>query len=520
VLLIVADDLGFSDLGAFGGEIATPNLDRLAYEGLRLTEFHVSPTCSPTRAMLLTGTDNHRAGLGNMGELITPEQRGKPGYEGHLTASVVTLAERLRAVGYQTVMSGKWHLGVEPDQDPSRRGFERTFALLEAGHNHFGRPNLPPPELGGVHYTENGVPAKLPADFYSSDYFTDRMLGYLREADPKRPFFAYLPYSAPHWPLQAAKQMIERYRGRYDDGWEALHRARLERQARLGVLAPGADLAAPSTLLDWDALDPETKRRRAHAMEIYAAMVERMDWNIGRVVDLLRASGRLDDTVVIFLSDNGAAPDNVAGQLAKLAHVKVEDVSYEAMGTVDSLDSYGPQWAQAATAPRRLYKSVTSEGGLIAPAIVHYPRFARQAAIDRTFVTVMDVTPTVLELAHAAASGDRYQDKPVEAIRGRSLVPFLSGASSQVHPADAVFAWELFGQRAVRQGSWKALYLSPPNGPGRWELFDLASDPGERRDLATAHPARLRELESHWAEYAREMRIVPVEQVVSPYDIP
>ena len=516
-LVIVADDLGFSDLGAFGGEIETPRLDQLAYAGLRMTNFHTAAACSPTRAMLMTGTDHHVAGLGNMKELLTPRQRGKPGYEGHLNDRVVTLAEVLRDAGYRTVMSGKWHLGVEPEHDPYRRGFERTFALLDGGHNHFGKLDLPPKELGGVHYTENGKPVVPTPPFYSSDYFTDRLLEFLREDDSGRPFFAYLAFTAPHWPLQAPPELIAKYRGRYDAGWEALLRERIEGQRRLGLLPPHADLSLPPTLLPWSSLDPAEQARQSRKMEIYAAMVERMDWNVGRVIDHLRESGRLDDTVVIFFSDNGAAPDSVTHTLLKLAGIDVQEVDLDEMGSADSILSYGPHWAQAAAAPRRLYKSASTEGGLLTPAIVHYPGFRRQGAVTDAFATVMDIMPTLLEMAGARHPGRGYRGRPVEPMLGKSMLPFLTGDRAHIHDEEEVFAWELFGQRAVRQGHWKITYVSPPNGSGRWELYDLSRDPGERHDLSAKHPDVLERLIGHWNAYERTMGLILEEQVVSPY---
>ena len=521
-LIIVADDMGYSDVGAFGGEIATPNLDQLAHQGLRLTDFHTAATCSPTRAMLMSGTDNHRAGIANMSELITPEQRGKPGYEGYLNERVVTVAELLRDAGYHTMISGKWHLGVAPEQDPARRGFEQSFALLQAGHNHFGKLDLPPKEMGGVSYTENGKPVSLPKDFYSSDYFTDKMLDYLRanakqDGASKRPFFAYLPFSAPHWPLQAPAEVIAKYKGRYDGGWDVLRRERLERQRKLGVLPANADFSMPSTMADWNKLSAEQKQRQSRAMEIYAAMVDRMDWNIGRVIEQLRASGELDNTVIVFFSDNGAEGGNAGHELRMILGRGLEPDPLEKMGTIDSLVSYGPNWAQASTAPRRLYKAVSTEGGLVTPAIIRYPGFTRQGGIDKQFITVMDIVPTLLELAGTQHPGTRYHDRPVEPLLGKSLVPFLNKTAARVHDDKEAMGWELFGQRALRRGQWKVTWVSKPNGSAQWELYNLAKDPGERHNVGAQYPGTLRELTTLWDAYAKDMGIVLHEQVVSPY---
>jgi arylsulfatase A-like enzyme len=242
LLVIVADDLGYSDLGAFGGEIRTPNLDKLALNGIRLAGFHTAPTCSPTRSMLLSGTDNHRAGLGTMAEMIRPNQQGKPGYEGYLRSDVATLAERLSVSGYRTLLSGKWHLGLTPEQDPHARGFERSFALLQGGHNHYGT-DADPEKGGRATYTEQGKRlTQLPPDFYSSDTFATRLIEFLGEepasGKPARPFFGYLAFTAPHWPLQAPAEDIARYKGRYDEGFDVLRERRLARQRELGILGP------------------------------------------------------------------------------------------------------------------------------------------------------------------------------------------------------------------------------------------------------------------------------------------
>lgn len=516
-LVILADDMGFSDLGAFGGEISTPNLDQLATAGLRMTNFHATPTCSPTRAELLTGVDHHRAGLANMAELITERQRGQPGYLGHLDPRIPTLAERLSGVGYRTVMSGKWHLGAGAEHDPANRGFEQVFALLDGGHNHFGKPGLPPESMGGAHYTEQGRAVSIPGDFYSSDYFTDKLLEFLARGD-RRPFFAYLPFTAPHWPLQAPAETIARYRGKYDAGWEVLRQRRLQRQRELGLLPDNILLDTadnpPQTLRDWDSLSPQQQREQSRKMEIYAAMVERLDWNVGRVMDYLKRSGQFENTVIVFLSDNGAAPDTLENMAKKVpGFPPVGAGAPEDWGGPDSMLSYGPHWAQAATAPRRLYKSVVTEGGLVTPFILHYAGFSRQGAIDNAFATVQDMAPTLLEMA-AAMPGAARGSTP---LRGRSMLSYLNGESDRIHPGEDVFGWELFGQRAVRRGDWKLVHVSAPNGSGRWELYNLLTDPGEQRDLSDRQPDIYHELFDAWTRYKARMEIIIEEQVVSPH---
>lgn len=533
IVVILADDLGFSDIGAFGGEIATPNLDKLARRGLRLTGFHTAAACSPTRAMLMSGTDNHRAGLGNMIELRSPGQVGQPGYEGYLSERVVSLPELLRDAGYETIMSGKWHLGVEPEQDPFRRGFEKTFASLPAGNNHFGKDPLSGEaaknrQVIQFTFTENGETVeRLPDDYYSSDYFTDRLIDFIsdnfisdNEERRTRPFFAYLAFTAPHWPLQAPASSIEKYQGRYDSGWEVLRRERLQRQRELGVLPANAPMDAPATLASWDALTDEQKRYKAREMEVYAAMIDRMDWNIGKLVDYLTETGEIDNTIILFFSDNGAEGGNALHEIEEVAGIRIPRTPYENIGTANSVNSLGPHWAQAISAPRRLYKSNAAEGGILVSAIVHYPKSVRQGQIDGNLISVMDVMPTLLELAGGEHPGTQYRGREVEPMQGVSLLPFLLGKTDDVRTDQDYLGWELFGQRAIRQGDWKIAWISKPNGSGRWELYDLEKDPGERTDLSARHPERFDAMLRLWERYAEENRIIPHEYLVSPYNSP
>jgi arylsulfatase len=519
-LVIVADDLGFSDIGAFGGEIHTPNLDRLAYAGIRFTDFHSAPACSPTRAMLLTGTDHHLAGIGTMLEVAVPGFGGAPGYEGYLNDRVVALPELLRDAGYLTLMSGKWHLGDTIETSPWARGFERSFALLPAGASHYG------PTAGGgfspvpTLYTEDDRFATVGDDFYSSDFYVDTLLRYLRERseDPEhkdRPFFAYLPFQAPHWPLQAPDASIATYHGRYDDGPDALRDARLAALGKLGLCPP--DVAAHPVVADgapeWADMTADDRALSARSMEVYAAMVDRMDWNIGRVIDYLADNGELDDTVVIFLSDNGAEGAMVEAMPLHGPQIVAQiekycDNTLDNLGRPTSFIWYGPRWAQAATAPSRLHKAFTSEGGIRVVGFVTWPGFARQGEIGSAFATVMDIAPTVLELAGIAHPGTSYQGRDIEPMRGHSLVPYLSGDSESVHEIDAGTGWELFGRRAIRQGDWKALHLPAPYGPGDWQLYDLSRDPGEIDDLAASRPDKLAELLTLWDRYVEETGVI------------
>ncbi|MFT3997551.1 MAG: arylsulfatase [Asticcacaulis sp.] len=511
-LVIVADDLGYSDLGAFGGDIATPNLDKLALSGLRLTGFHSAPTCSPTRAQLLTGTDHHLVGLGAMSEMIAPNQSGKPGYEGYLRADTATLPELLKAGGYATLLSGKWHLGVAPEQDPSKRGFDKSFTLLEGAHNHFGR--IANSALFTTTYRENGKDVtELPKDFYSSDYFATRLIDFLKETKaqtPAKPFFAYLAFTAPHWPLHAPEETIAKYKGRYDAGFEVLREQRLKKLKALGLVpqeAPAHPLAQHDNYPRWADLKPEEKAQYIKAQEVYASMVDRLDWNIGRVTEALKASGDLDNTVILFLADNGAEGfDLLHNQLPPVVALRsVAKNETDNIGKVDSFFAYGPGWAQAGTAPSYLYKGYASEGGTRTVSFITWPGFKRQGTISKTFGTVQDITPTFLELAGIKAPQGTFEGRKVEPIRGKSWAAYLKGQTDRVHGENDAFGQELFGSRAIRKGDWKIL---AERAGDDWKLFNIADDPGETTDLSVKFPEKRKELIAAWDDYARTTNII------------
>jgi arylsulfatase len=523
-LLIVVDDMGFSDLGAFGAEIQTPHLDALALGGIRLTDFHSAPACSPTRAMIMTGTDHHLAGIGSMLEVVRPDFEGAPGYEGYLNDRVVTFVELLRDAGYRTLMSGKWHLGMSPHTAPVARGFDKSFALLPGGADHFGGGPIDKiASRGPVYIEDDRFVTELPDDFYSSDYFTDRLIEFLdaeKDGD-QRPFFAYLPFSAPHWPLQAPDAEIARYQGVYDAGPDALRSRRLDRLEQLGLVPPET---VPHPVVadtpEWGALSAEEKAHSARSMEVYAAMVDRLDQNVGRVVEHLKATGQFDNTVIVFLSDNGAEGaiveampimGPVFGGLIR----QFCDNSLDNAGRPGSYIWYGPRWAQAATAPSRLVKTYTTEGGIRVPAFIHWG--ARRAGeISDVFATAMDIAPTFLDLAGVNHPGDSYKGRNIHPMRGRSLRRWFEGRADAVHPPGTSTGWELFGRRAIRKDDWKAVYVPDENGTSRWQLYDLSRDLGEVTDLADAHPDILRELLTLWERYVQETGVI--ETPISIFD--
>lgn len=525
---MVADDLGFSDTGPYGSEISTPALDRLAHDGLRMTDFHTAPACSPTRAMLLSGTDNHIAGLGQMAEFMmsAPESyRGRPGYEGYLNFRVAALPEILQDAGYLTIASGKWHLGMTADKSPSQRGFTKSLAYLPgAGNHHNYEPQLemrlPPFMKSDGFWMENDEfidrRTQLPADFYSSNYFTTRLLGFLesRTSEEKdQPFFGYLAFTAPHWPLQAPSEKIAKYRGYYDSGPEGLRLRRLQQLRKLGLI-PADVVAAPvdAETLEWQAMSEQERQESARKMEVYAAMVDKMDENVGRVLDYLEGTGELDNTFILFMSDNGAE-GNLLESLPVMSNLGIQetlkryyDNSLENIGAANSFVWYGPRWALAATAPSRGFKGWTTEGGIRCPCIVRYPHLRLSSGgVSHEYTNVMDILPTILDLAGVGHPGKSFRGREVVSVRGKSWVPYLNSQAATVYQSETdVAGWELFGMRAIRRGNYKAVFIPPPKGPGAWQLFDVCKDPGELIDLAAVEEQVMRNLLRDWEQYYAE----------------
>ncbi|KAK8234605.1 arylsulfatase [Phyllosticta capitalensis] len=549
-LVILADDLGFSDVGCYGGEIQTPNIDALASEaaGTRFTNYHVASMCSPTRSMLMTGTDNHIAGLGSLAELIraSPAHQGKPGHEGHLNDRVVALPELLTDGGYYTVMAGKWHLGLKKQYSPQARGFKRSFALLPGAANHYGYEpqyqdpiNEPGPFFDSVvtalHMEDSEYVPELPSDFYSSDYYGTKLIDYLSNRAPEdegKPFFAYLPFSAPHWPLQAPKESIDKYRGFYDDGPAALRLRRLESLKKLGLIDPSIKphdvVTVPGDPAEWEDMDAATRAKSARAMEAYAGMVDRMDWNIGRVISHLKETGEYDNTYIIFQSDNGAEGASIEARPVLgdkiLEHLaRYYDNSLANIGNRDSFVWYGTRWAQAATAPSRLHKRFSTEGGCRVPLILKPaagPATSTPPApggkICHAFCSVMDVVPTFLELAGLQHPGAEYKGRQLAPLRGASWARFIDTLRANpdtlvkeaLHPDDYVMGFEVAGSAGLIKGRHKLTYVPFPKGPQRWELFDLKEDPGETRDLREERPQLYEELLGEWERYKKEVGVV------------
>ena len=503
VLVIVADDLGYSDIGPFGGEIATPNLSRLAQDGVRLTHLRSAPSCSPSRAMMLSGSDSHIAGLGAMAEATPPHYRGQEGFEGAISVRVATLAERFADAGYRTVMAGKWHLGMADGDRPAQRGFDTSFALLQGAANHFGDGGFggERADLGGATYVENDREWEPGPDFYSSDSFTQNLIGQIADGPTNKPFFAYLAFTAPHSPLQAPRQDIARYETRYREGWGALARSGMQ---AAGVLDPEFSTAAKAAIaaLDdqWDALSADERAVEARRMAVYAAMVDRMDRNIGVLFDSLESQGLREDTIVLFLSDNGPAgedPRVYAVMPGFSEQYDNADNTVEGMGSSASFVLQDPRWASAIAAPARFFKGFVTDGGIRIPAILDAPGLGR-GAVNNVTGDLRDVAPTLLSLAGIAQSRT-VDGRQVAEIEGIDLTPMLADPAVDRAAADAVFGFN--GQGLVRRGNWKAIRILPPFGDARWHLYDTQVDPAEKTDLRDREPELFAQMMAAWQAY-------------------
>ncbi|MCZ8304891.1 arylsulfatase [Novosphingobium sp.] len=510
----MADDWGFTDVGAFGGEMATPNLDALAALGVRFSNFHAAGSCSPTRAMLQTGVSSHRAGIGNLLETTPPEHLGRPGYGGELNNRVATIAELLRGAGYRTYFTGKWHLGHTRTSLPGARGYDRSLALSQTGADNFeNKPNLL--LYDRADWTEDGKPAQLPKRFYSSTLIVDKAVAYIDSGRSSgKPFFASINFLANHIPVQAEDADIAAYRGRYEAGWTALREQRRQGAIARGIMPGDVQMVEMSTTTNWSSLSPAERNQRAGAMAVYGAMATAMDREIGRLIAHLKATGEYDNTVFVFLSDNGPEPSDpmAMGALSRF-NVKMRyDQSLGQQGRPGSLTVIGAGFASAAAAPLRGYKFTASEGGLRVPLIVAWPgnpAFQR-GAVAPGFAHVTDIAPTLLAMAGTQVPTGHFEGRTVEPMRGESLFPVLTGEAPTVHDQDQPLGYELAGNSALFKGEYKLVKNLPPYGDGAWHLYNIVRDPGETRDLAAMEPDRVAAMQADYTAYARADGVLPM----------
>jgi arylsulfatase A-like enzyme len=515
VVLILVDDAGYTDFGAYGGEARTPHIDALAASGALFSSYHSSPLCAPSRAMLLTGLDNHLTGVATIPEVLPAAHRNQPGYSMRLEPGVTTVATRLRALGYRTYMTGKWHLGHGDGDLPDAHGFQRSFVLDASGADNWEqKPYMP--YYSHAPWFEDGQPARLPAEFYSSEFLVDQMIDYLSVAEPADsapPFFAYLAFQAVHIPLQAPRRFTDNYQGVYDAGWEVLREQRWRAAAARGLIPPDAPLApqAPG-LRQWLDLDPAERALLAASMAVNAGMLEAMDHHLGRLVEHLRSTGEYDDTVFIITSDNGPEPSYPLDQRLFRLWMQLQDYRSE-LATLGERGSYvaiGPEWATVAASPGSLFKFSASQGGLRVPLIVAGPGVTPGSRVGAlSFVT--DITPTILELVGAPAEGLTAD------FSGVSLVPLLTGAAASIRDADDAVGIEVSGNAALFRGDYKLVRNLPPLGDGRWRLYNLVRDPAEANDLAQAQPALREELLAEYQSYVNRVGVLPMPEDYNYY---
>lgn len=509
IIMIMVDDMGYSDIGCFGGEIRTPNIDWLAANGVRLTQFYTNPVCTPTRASLLTGRYAHQAGLAtnNTWPSYNPnlsadehrqvlatrgnnfwQQHRFPAYNILRSDTCLTLGEALRAAGYQTFMAGKWHVGDEQRFWPCNQGFDRSFVMIWGGGGHFKPPGAP--------YALDGQPfTEFPDDFYTTDYFFKYAMEFIAKRDPAKPYFLYLTPSAPHAPFQAWPADIAKYDGVYDGGWDAIREQRLAKQVRLGLYPPTTEL--PPRIAEQATWEQETsKENAANSMEVMAAMIDRVDQKVGELLDLLRRRGELENTLLMFFSDNGGTPTSF-GQPPAPFH----------------------PWGETRNAPCSKQKGWVHEGGIRSPLVVAWPGHLPAGAINTGYAGhVMDILPTCLELA-GAGYPRRLGDRHLEPLEGASLLPALRDPG---HAGGRTLCWEFAGGGAIRAGDWKLVREFTPKYFGRgeavardgaWELYNVRADPGETRDLSGEQPERVRELTAKYGAWERRVGVVPHERI-------
>jgi arylsulfatase A-like enzyme len=503
IILIMADDMGYSDIGCFGSEIQTPNLDRMARNGLRMTQFYNASRCCPTRASLLTGLYPHQAGVGDM-----VGDRGQAAYQGYLNQQCVTIAEALRPAGYRTYMAGKWHVGTTPDHWPVKRGFDRYFGLIDGASSYFNNHPYRPNQT--LTTALDDQPITPGPDYYATNAYADYALKFI-DGNPKdNPFFLYLAFTAPHWPLHALPQDVVKYRGKHAGGWDQIRAARFSRMKKLGILDPTTTLSPrDSTIPAWNTLNETEKARWSDDMATYAAMIDRMDQNIGRILARLRERGDDRNTIILFLSDNGASHETTNGN-GFLPSI-VERSKLPASDTA-SFTAYGRRGANVSNTPFRLYKHWEYEGGTATSFIAYGPSVVKPGRVSHQPGHIIDLMSTCLDLA-GATYPRTYNGHTITPTEGISLVPLLKGQSrlgqSRLSPAwtghDALY-FEHEGNRAVRQGDWKLVSTYPADS---WALYNLKTDRTELHDRSQQQPQRVRQMAALYDAWAKRVGVIP-----------
>lgn len=499
IIIILADDMGYSDIGCFGSETQTPNLDAMARSGLRMTQFYNASRCCPTRASLLTGLYQHQAGVGDM-----VNHRDVPAYQGYLNQNCVTIAEALQQSGYNTLMAGKWHVGTDPSHWPVKRGFDHYFGLIDGASSYFTptMPYRPNQKLTIALDDKEYAPGP---NWYSTNAYADYALKFIEgNKGTRKPFFLYMAFTSPHWPIQALPQDIAKYKGKYLKGWDKLRQERLARQKQLGIISKDEKLSPrDKSVPEWDSLTAEEKEQFDTKMAVYAAMVDRMDQNIGRIRKKLKELGEDKNTVIMFLSDNGASNETIAGPGFT---PEVLAANNKPANDPTSFTSYGPLGANVSDTPFRLFKHWEYEGGTATPFIAYYPNMIKPGSIVNKPAHIIDLMATCLDLA-GATYPKVYHGNNITSTEGISLVPVFKGQKWQGHKG---LFFEHEGNRAVRQGDWKLVSQRPEN---KWELYNISNDRSELNDLSAQYPQKVAELEAMYSAWATRAGVVEFDKL-------
>jgi len=508
IILILSDDMGYSDLGCYGGEVETPNLDALAANGLRFTQFYNGARCCPTRASLMTGCYPHQAGIGHMTNTpnnFTEHDLGIAEYRGFLNKNCVTIAEVLKDAGYATLMTGKWHLGIsDKSKWPLQRGFDKFYGIVPGASNFF-KPTYP----RGITYMNDTI-SITDEDYYTTDAFTDYAIRFIDEAqneNQEKPFFLYLGYTAPHWPLNAPQEDVEKYKGKYMEGWTKLRETRYAKMKEMGIVDQEWDLS-PQDWREWDALSEEKKKEMDLRRAIYSAQVDRMDQNIGKLVDHLKEQNILDNTLIIFLNDNGACAEG--GELGGGPKAQLETKEGYFL-------TYGGAWANASNTPYREYKHWVHEGGIGTPFIVHYPKVIpkdKQGQIVSEYGFLPDLMATFIDVAQTSYPTE-YNGNEIVPTAGKSLVPFFEGDNKGIH-LEPIF-WEHEGNKAVRLGKYKLVSKWTRKRETEWELYNMETDRSEMHNLALQQPEKVNEMATMYDNWASENHVLPWNKIQELY---
>lgn len=497
IVIILADDMGYSDIGAFGSDVQTPNLDEMAKNGLTLTNFYNASRCCPSRAALLTGLYPHQAGVGDM-----MNTRPQPAYQGYLNSNCVTIAEALKENGYQTFMGGKWHVGQAKEHWPLQRGFDRYFGLIDGANSYFeNRPYRPNQKLTIALGNEAYTPGE---NYYSTDAYTDFAIDFIKQKDKSKPFFLYLAYQAPHWPLHALPQDIAKYKGKFMKGWEAMRQQRYQKQLARGIIDKSTKLSPlDEACRKWESLSEDEKQKWDEKMAVYYAMIDRLDQNIGKLRSTLKSMGEEQNTVIIFLSDNGGSNETITNTGFT---PEILEANFMSPSNPKSFTAIGIEGANVSNTPFRLFKHWEYEGGTATPFIAYGPGVVKAGNKSAEPAHIIDLMQTCLDLAGAKYPA-QYRGNAITKTEGLSLVPLFKAQKWTGHQ---VLGFEHEGNRALIKGDWKLVSEYPQN---KWELYNLKTDRSELNNVASKYPDKVKELAKDYQHWADGAGVIPFEQL-------